>query len=252
MSDELETDETQVDPQVAAAAQELAELRAMRNKYKPLEGIADELESDPSKIYKLRAALEGRYGSDDDYQRRPQQQQQQARLTAEQLAELNRQFYENPAGFAAQIAQEASRRQIEAFANQAGPVVETTADLFIETFKNGKASEDSLYKQILPEFNKQISDINRRSLLGKTPAERQRDLDLRWQSAAAAVFRKAAAIKERDEATNIGKGGGSGATPPKKATVFSKDALVGGLAAQLGLTQEEMDDIQRSIDEENE
>jgi hypothetical protein len=244
-----ETDE--VDPEVAAAAAELAELRALRTKYKPLEGIAEELESDPSKIYRLRAALEGRYGDDNAYNNRPQQNNQPPPLTPEQLAELNRQFYENPAGFAAQIAQEAARRQMNDFANQAGPVVETTADLFIETFKNGKAGEDSLYKQILPEFNKQIHDINRRSFLAKSAAERQRDLDLRWQSAAAAVFRKAASVKEREEAVNIGKGGGSSA-PAKKATVFSKDPLVGGLAAQLGLTEEEMADIQSSIDEENE
>jgi len=243
-----ETEE--VDPEVAAAAAELAELRALRAKYKPLEGIAEELETDPSKIYRLRAALEGRYGDDNAYSNRPQQQQP-APLTPEQLAELNRQFYENPAGLTAQIAQEAARRQMNDFANQAGPVVETTADLFIETFKNGKAGEDSLYKQILPEFNKQIHDINRRNFLAKSAAERQRDLELRWQSAAAAVFRKAAAVKEREEATNIGKGGGS-AAPAKKATVFSKDPLVGGLAAQLGLTEEEMAEIQSSIDEENE
>ncbi len=242
------------DDQVAQAAAALnAEMEELRTKAKRLDAlgdIPDKLEADPSKIYNLRAALEGRF---EDPDRGHQRQQPPPQLTPEQIAELNQQFWNNPAQMTAEIARQAAAAQIGQAAQQFTPYTSATGDLFIDNFKSRKSS-DPLYKTILPVFETQIRDINRTALLQMNEGARQRELTLRWDAAAAQVYRKAAETAEREKPPNMGtSGGGGGQTPPQ--TVFDKDpktaALYAKFKAQGILSDDDMKDILAEIELEN-
>jgi hypothetical protein len=187
-----------------------------------------------------------------------QQHQQNNTLTPEQLAALNEQARENPVAVMAQIAALAANQSRAQFADEAGPVITTTADMYIGQFKSHKASDDPLYKQILPEFDKQLADVNRRGLLNLSDTDRSRILSLRWDAAAANVYRKAAEKAQKNQPPNTGGGGaGGGSNPPAKKTVFEKadpqiSALALRLKAQGLLSDEDLASIDTEIDAENE
>jgi hypothetical protein len=242
------------DDQVAQAAAALnAEMEALREKAKRFDAlgdIPDRLEADPSKIYNLRAALEGRV---DDPNQVHQRQQPPPQLTQEQINELNQQFWQNPAQMAAEIARQAAANQIGQAAQQFTPYTSATGDLFIDNFKSRKSS-DPLFKTILPVFEQQIRDVNRTALLQMNEGARNRELNLRWDAAAAQVYRKAAESAEREKAPNMGGGSGTGApTPPQ--TVFDKDpktaALFNKFKGQGLLSDEDMAAILADIELEN-
>jgi len=245
-------EQVEADRQAQAVADELVRLRALAQKFSPLEGIAEELDADPSKIYALRAALAG--GS-------PQGNTQQSpapsspQLTQEQIDELNRQATEKPAEFMYRAAQLVADQKIAQFLEQAKPVLEAAGDNSVEWFKSKKAGTDKLFKQIEPLFDKQMRDIDRRALLGATPEQRQRALELRWQAASAEVFRAAmVANTPKDPPPNLGdsRGGGGGSSNAKKSSAFERDPELARLASVSGLTADEIADIEKAIAEENE
>lgn len=244
--------EDQTTPTPDPRDEELARLREQALKFQPLQSFADALETDPSKIYALQAAMRG--------DGPPQQQQyqpppQNAPLTEEQIRELNARALQDPARFMAEVAQQAVRNGLSEFAGSASPYITTTAELFIETYKNSKAS-NPLYKQILPAFEKELRDINKQTLLSMAEGERRRALELRWASAEAAVYRKAAE-SGGSKPSNLGSGGSGGSsTPAKKPSVFERDAGVNALTQRLIdqglLTEADVTASQNEIDEENE
>jgi hypothetical protein len=238
--------ETQVDPR----DEELTRLRALASQFQPLESIREALDANPEKIYALQAALRG------ETQQAPQRpvQEQNRQLSPEEIRELNARALSNPAEFMAAVAQQAVNNGLARLGQEATPYMTTTAELFIETFKNGKSS-DPLYKQIVPHFEKELRDINKQTLLSMAEGERRRALELRWQSASAAVFRKAAEGKQSPQNLGGGSGGGGGSAPQKKQTAFERDPGVAALTQRLIdqglLSKEDIDNSEREIEEEN-
>lgn len=224
-----------------AVAEELVRLRGLSQKFAPLEGIADALDEDPSKIFAIRAALEGRAPA-----AAPVVQPAQQQLTPDQIQALRNKFDENPLETSAAIGQAAAAAEIAKFFNDAKPYIEATTDNFVELFKNRKAAADKLFKQIEPLFNKELQDVNKGTLLSLPVAERARMLELRWDSASAKVFRKAMESAAAATPPNLGGGSGSSGTAKPKS-IFEKDMGVAALAAKLGLTEDEMKAIDTEI-----
>jgi len=243
MADEVQ-DTTQTQAQPDISKEEIERLKAVAARFGPLSSIADALEQDPSRIYAIQAALEGRVP-----QAAPQSSQQQSapQLTPQQMEELDNQMRMKPAETIAaltRIAMDQARREVMA---DAQPLLGTTADLVVQNFKGRKAAEDPLYRQILPLFDAELRDVGLPTLIQMDPATRMRTLELRWNSAAATVFRKAAVSKQADPPPNAG-GSGGGTTPPKKGSMANP--FLAALAAASGLSEEQMAQIDKELEEE--
>jgi len=228
------------DPAKTAAADEFARLKAMADRLRPLQDVADELDADPSKIYAVRAALQGR-----GPQPAVAPPQPLPTLSADQLAQLDEQFRERPAQLTAQAAQLAARQELDAFYRSVvEPLREASGESLIDNYKAQKAG-DPLFKQISAQFDKEIADLDRKALLGAPLAERRRQLDLRYRAATATVLKQAmdeSAAKQRDTAPTLGSGGGS--APSKSRSKLAQNPDLVRLALATGaISKEDLEDI---------
>jgi hypothetical protein len=215
-------DEPQVDPRDA----EIERLKAEAAAYKPLDDIRQALEEDPAKYFAVREALSGNF-------RQQQQAPAQQGMTQAQIDQLNEQAREKPAETFAAIASLIAKQQLGDFVTSLTPAFETAADNMIETFKNRKAADDPYYKQVLPFFEKELRDLRLTDAMNMPAATRRRNLELRWDAAANAAFRKAAASSSGGAAPNMGQGTTATQTPPAKRRALDKDSFVRELTQHL-------------------
>lgn len=244
-------DEAPVTPDPRDA--EITRLKAIADSYAPLEGVRDALAADPGKYFAVRDALNGAPAP----QPAAQPVQPAAPLSAADLAAMKQEFWDQPVQMAAKIADIARREALAEFSAEAAPIIATTSDLFIETFKSRKAAEDPMYKTIAPLFEREMGDVNRTGLLRLPPAERQRTLELRWGSASNLAFRAASEKVERERAQNLGggSGGGDDASSKKSKSIFDRDEglnqLAQRLAAQGLLSDEDIKNAESEMEYEN-
>lgn len=247
--DNIQDSHSQPDPRDL----EIARLKALADSYAPYESIKNSLEQDPGKYFAVQAALTGQQ----QQATQAQPHQQEAPMTAEQLENLKQEFFANPVGMAAKIADIARQQALQEFASEAAPIMSTQADMFIDNFKSRKAAEDPMFKTIAPLFDREMGDVNRTALLRQSSTERQRVLQLRWDAAAAAAYRSAAEKRDREQAQSLGDGSGSGAggAGRKAKSVFEKDPAVFGLTQRLIdqglLTEKDLEDAESEMEYEN-
>jgi hypothetical protein len=136
--------------------------------------------------------------------------QQLAMLTPEQRAQLDLQIAANPTAAMMNLAEMMTNERMEEFAQHANPYMQTSGDLFVENFITQKSGQDVMFSKIEPIFRKELSDIDVRALLQLPANQRQRQLNLRWDAAAAGLYRKAAASAPKPEPPQMGGGGAPG------------------------------------------
>jgi hypothetical protein len=201
--DENLTDEEKAE---RARAQELETGRAAVETLGKFRPFIDALENDPSKVFDFRAVLEGKKPGDPA----PVVTRDVApQLTAEQLEDLNAklqaEWVNNPAAVMAWLKNNAKNEALEEFRTAAAPVIDAVGGGFVDAFKRLKKENDRFYPLVLAKFEDEIDDLKPGVLLNMTPAQRNRELDRRWNAAKGEVLDKK--IKpQTTHATSAGNG----------------------------------------------
>lgn len=173
------------------------------NKFKP---FVDALESDPSKVFDFRAVMEGKKPGD----AAPVVTREVApQLTAEQLEDLNAklqaEWVNNPAAVMAWLKNNAKNEALEEFRTAAAPVIDAVGGGFVDAFKRLKKENDRFYPLVLAKFEEEIDDLKPGVMLNMTAAQRNRELDRRWNAAKGEILDKK--IKpQTTHATSAGNG----------------------------------------------
>jgi hypothetical protein len=178
-------------------AKELEDARARLRKFEAFAPFVEKLEADPTKIFDVRAALDGKS------QQQPAQPQQPAQqpnpqLNQAQLKELNEKLKAAALdpdadflGFVAGISGEISKAQLAEFQKNTQPYLESAAEAFIDRFKTRweKGVDDpELFKRAEKIFDEDLAKVNPQDLLGLDPARRDYELSLRRDAAIGRVM----------------------------------------------------------------
>ena len=188
--------------------------------------------------------------------------EQLAQLSPEQRAQLDVAIAANPTGTMVELAGMIADERMATFAQQANPFMQQTGDLFVDQYITRKSATEPYFAKIEPLFREELEDVDLRDLITLPAAQRERQLNLRWQTAEAKVYRTAQANAPRNEPPNLGgggSGGGNGTKPVRGARVngaiftdetLAKDpgltALVATLKARGNWTDEDTDAIQET------
>ena len=222
--DDGKTPEQVEKDRVAALERDNERLRAFRP-------ILDEIDKDPSKIFDVRAALEGksRGGGTDTTVTPPPQ------MTQEQRDELNRRATDLILeGKGLDVVLEVASRLNQERDAQMRPQFEAQAEIVVDRFlsKHEKALDPKLFRAIESEFEVEMKDLDRASLATMPADRRNAELERRFYAAAG----KKLLSKVRSSAASRGGSGGAGG-----------GAIgAGGGSARGGLTQKEKDVLARS------
>lgn len=114
--------------------------------------------------------------------------------TAEQVKEWDDKLRElqvtNPTQYAALMREGAVQEAERRILSQAGGVLESAGEGFIERFKSDKKGESPFYAQIEKIFATEMSDIPPQQLLQMSPDQRKTEMTRRWNAAAGIFFEK--------------------------------------------------------------
>jgi hypothetical protein len=177
------------------------------DKFKP---FVEALEKDPSKVFDFRAAVEGKKPAE----AAPVITRQEApQLTEEQLEKINAQiqaeWVNNPAAVIKWVQDNANNAAYQRVMTEAQPIIEAVGGTFIESFKRLKKDNDRFYATVLARFEEEVADLGPGVLLNMPAAQRQRELERRWNAAKGEVLDKK--IKPQQTlATSAGGGSGMG------------------------------------------
>ena len=163
--------------------------------------------------------------------------------TKEQIDQWNDQLRElqvtDPLRYAAMMREGAIQEAERRILSQAGGVIDSAGEGFIERFKSEKKGESRFFAQIDKLFDKELADLPARSLLQMTTEQRKSELTRRWKAAAGEFF-EANAKPTQQLATSASRGtsvapSGGGRNTRQKVVELSdgeKIALLHGLGKE--------------------
>jgi hypothetical protein len=109
-------------------------------------------------------------------------------MTAEQRQQLNDRFLTDPLG-AARYVQDITTQAVEQrIYQQAIPLIQTSANGIVETFKTKKQRSDPYFAKIEPLFDRLMVGVDITPLVNMNQATRDHELELRWKNARADVL----------------------------------------------------------------
>lgn len=228
---EDEGDPTPTPAELATA--EIERYKRENARYAGLADIVSELEADPSKIFNLRAALQGGQAPANT------QQQVQPQLTQEQKQALDDAFRDRPAEMTALAGRTAAQEEMQrAYREMLAPVMEASGESVVENYKN-KHRGDPLFSKVERAFDTEMSDVDRVALLRAPAKVRAREMDLRYRAATEKVLREAMVEgenRQHDTARNLGSGQGGNS---KRSKLNNNPDLVRLALATGGLISQE-------------
>lgn len=246
-------------PPAPTLEEKLAAAEARLEKYKALDSFAEALERDPSKIYDMRAAAEGRRTAlpgltEHDAPKPPDNtpktiEEAIARLPEAERLKLRQSAIDEPEMYGARLA-DISRQMAESnIANSAQPIVDATVAGAIQNFKLSHASEP-IYRHAEAFFEAEMDDFDRKAFYQLPEAKRKRELELRWAAAKARAYDAAAAkAAPRQSPRNLGAGSGNagGGTTMRRDVPKTTDSLL-TLAGRAGLKPGQLEAIMKGLD----
>jgi hypothetical protein len=183
--------------------------------------------------------------------------QQIAALSPEQRQQIEAAIAQNPLAGSLEIAEMIAREQTQEIMAQARPLIEMSGDSFIENFIAQQVG-DPLYRQVSPLFRKSLAHYDRAGMVNRAAAERVADLQMRWDAAAAQVYRSAATSGVRPNAQPpvLPSGSAVGApapASPRGRSVIDADPGLQELVARLKgkglLSDADITDVENSYHE---